>query len=250
MQLDYFIDGGAGTVKKHPSTIDEWKEAFFGRFDEVLDERLNFLHLERPFEIEEMGLWVAGKHEDIEWRGQSALLEKNLGTLLAPLPKRAQELIGLDLLGISHWLSERFSNPCIQVRLNAFLNDGCRKFHMDYLPLRLVVTYFGPGTEIIGGEGAVDRRFLRRGDLDPEEANHRVLTDPSKLIRAKAGDFVWLKGADYPGLGGKGAVHRSPPIEGTGVRRFVLRLDVYEITPEKRFDLGFRFRCKASLGPP
>ncbi|MDW8247093.1 MAG: DUF1826 domain-containing protein [Sandaracinaceae bacterium] len=231
MQLDYDIEGGARTVKKHPSTIDEWKKAFFGSFDGVLDGKLNFLHLERPLEIEEMGLWIAGKHQDIEWRGQSALLEKHLGALLAPLPKRAQELIGLDLLGTSHWLSERFANPCIQVRLNALLDDGCRKFHMDHLPLRLVVTYFGPGTHLIGEEGAVDRRFLGRGELDPEEANRRVLTDPSKLIRAKAGDFVWLKGADYPGLGGRGVVHRSPPIEGTGVKRFVLRLDVYDTWP-------------------
>lgn len=75
-------------------------------------------------------------------------------------------------------------------------DDKCRAFHVDYNDLRLVCTYWGPGTQ---------------------------WQEAGQLFQAQAGDGLLLRGHHHP-LGG-GALHRSPPISQTGQNRLLLRLD-------------------------
>lgn len=111
-----------------------------------------------------------------------------------------------------------------QASLATVHTNKCCKFHSDYKPLRLVCTYAGPGTEW------VDDRDVDRAELGHEEscfdtANARIVPRGSSVQRARAGDVVLLKGELFPGYAGRGAIHRSPPIESTGERRIVFTLD-------------------------
>jgi len=113
----------------------------------------------------------------------------------------------------------------VRVRLESIESDACRKLHADQIGLRLVVTYAGPGTEWVASED-VDRAQLGRVDIDVEENNLAIIRRRPVVRRTRAFDVVLMKGDAYPGSEGRGAVHRSPPIEGTGTRRLVLKIDV------------------------
>lgn len=108
-------------------------------------------------------------------------------------------------------------------QLAVVAGDECRKFHVDYYRLRLLVTYLGPGTQI-APEGGLDRRELAtRGD-DVEAANRALLSPATPPFNAATGHVVLLKGGRWGS--GLAAVHRSPPIVATGEVRLVLKLTV------------------------
>lgn len=122
-----------------------------------------------------------------------------------------------------HELVPRFlyQTGCSSVfaRLKVIDHDGCRRFHRDYIRLRTVVTYVGPATQWL------DEDNLRREHLDDEGdvdvVNRRLVISWSRVNQASPGDRLWLRGTEA----GPGIVHRSPSIQGTGVRRVVLKLD-------------------------
>jgi hypothetical protein len=58
-----------------------------------------------------------------------------------------------------------------------------------------------------------------------DAANTRIVRRGSGIRCSGPGDVVLLKGELFDGNRGRGAVHRSPPIEATGERRIVLTLD-------------------------
>ena len=96
-------------------------------------------------------------------------------------------------------------------------DDQCRKFHVDAVAMRMVTTYVGPGTEWLP-EDVVDRAALARLIECPSDANAAIVRDPSCVVRAQAGDVLMLKGSRDPNAGGRGAVHRSPPLNEGEVR--------------------------------
>lgn len=92
----------------------------------------------------------------------------------------------------------------VEIRLEHITTNACKKFHGDYVTARLICTYVGQGTQWLDGEDAADC----------------VCGDPHNIRQMQAGDVAMLKGRmwaeDAP------AIHRSPPIEGTGEERLVL----------------------------
>jgi hypothetical protein len=99
--------------------------------------------------------------------------------------------------------------------------DECRKFHVDHYALRLLVTYVGPGTELVRPE-AVNWSALETGGDDFERANQWIVRDRSGIVRAQTGDAVLVRGSRDGSK--RAAVHRSPPISSTGVHRLVFKL--------------------------
>ncbi|ROL67519.1 DUF1826 domain-containing protein [Pseudomonas vranovensis] len=100
----------------------------------------------------------------------------------------------------------------VGLRLQALANAMCPRFHVDHVPLRLLSTYAGPGSEWLE-EGAIDRTQLAR------EQPH------SNAIRQLAeGEVALLKGEKWLGNQGGGLVHRSPALA-NGERRLILSLD-------------------------
>lgn len=112
-------------------------------------------------------------------------------------------------------LIARFANiagvPLVDARLDVIHDNACWKFHRDFVPLRMLVTYIGPSTQ-----------FVKPGD------EVRALRQQKRYAGA-LGTVPRFAAALFKGATarkGAGVVHRSPPIAGTGASRFLLCLNI------------------------
>lgn len=150
-------------------------------------------------------------------------------TIIPPRDELSAATTGLDepargwLAADLAALLERFARvtgaPRLRVSFGAVRTDQCRKFHVDYVHYRLVTTYVGPGTEWVP-DHAVSRAALEHPPGCPCDANKEIVRMPQEIRHAAPGEVLVMKGARHPT--GRGAVHRSPPIQGTGKLRVVL----------------------------
>ncbi len=146
---------------------------------------------------------------------------ERLVSALPPSPARAALADDLCAL-VGHFVAlSGAERP--HAHLEVLEDDGCRRFHCDYVGLRLLTTYFGPGTKW-PPDGAVDREALAPSELPPDVANAAIVRDGARVRRARPGDVLVLKGEGWPGNAGRGAVHRSPSLAASGGRRLVFQL--------------------------
>lgn len=101
----------------------------------------------------------------------------------------------------------------VRLRLDAITNDACRRWHRDCVPLRLVTTYRGPGTEWL-----------------PPAQGAAAMSQPDENMAGSEQlapfDVALFKGCGWTGVAHEtGIVHRSPRIAGLGVTRLVLVLN-------------------------
>ena len=75
---------------------------------------------------------------------------------------------------------------------------GCRRYHIDSVDLRMLVTYAGKGTEWIPDDAA-DRAAFANG-----EPNEKIVKDRSAIQYMKKWDIALFRG------GPKGLLHRTP----------------------------------------
>lgn len=117
----------------------------------------------------------------------------------AGYPDAAVASIAADIAALARRHAKLTGVDRMSLRLEVVETDACRRFHADYVTLRLLCTYVGPGTQW-----------------------HRV--DQSEAIgQVPTGAVAVLKGRillDPPAV-----LHRSPPIMATGGRRLVLAVD-------------------------
>lgn len=101
----------------------------------------------------------------------------------------------------------------IGLRLRVLDNAMCPLFHVDHVPVRLITTYAGVGSQWLE-EGAMDRRQLGQVNAEPQ----------ADIQQLSSGDVALLKGEKWHGNEGFGLIHRSPqpPV---GERRLILTLD-------------------------
>jgi len=103
----------------------------------------------------------------------------------------------------------------VGLRLRTLDKAMCPRFHVDHVPVRLVTTYAGAGTQWLK-EGAMDRRHLAQPEAEPRDAR--------QIQQFRSGDVALLKGERWQGNEGFGLIHRSPePV--SGERRLILTLD-------------------------
>lgn len=100
----------------------------------------------------------------------------------------------------------------IGLRFCVTRGQPCPRFHVDRVGLRLICTLRGPGTEWLDAAD-VDRRLL--GTRGADDATSGVLRPGARIRRLQAFDVALFKGEAWPGNAGRGAVHRSPPPDGT-----------------------------------
>lgn len=89
---------------------------------------------------------------------------------------------------------------------------GCQRYHVDNVPMRLLVTYAGKGTEWLPDEAA-DRTAFANG-----EPNERIVKNPEAKQFMNAWDVSVFRG------GPKGLLHRTPDDALTGPS-ILMRLD-------------------------
>jgi hypothetical protein len=135
------------------------------------------------------------------------------------LAEPARAWLTMDLAILIARLAHLADARRLRVWFGAVRTDQCRKFHVDYVRYRLVTTYVGPGTEWVHDE-AVHRDALDHPADCPCDARKDIVRDGSAVRHAAPGEVIVMKGALHPDR--RGAVHRSPPIEGTGRVRVVL----------------------------
>ncbi|MGF6283871.1 DUF1826 domain-containing protein [Pseudomonas silensiensis] len=103
----------------------------------------------------------------------------------------------------------------IGLRLRVLDKAMCPRFHVDHVPVRLITTYCGIGSQWLK-EGAIDRRQLGNADAEPQ--------DDSRIEQIASGEVALLKGEKWHGNEGFGLIHRSPQLA-SGERRLILTLD-------------------------
>ncbi len=108
-------------------------------------------------------------------------------------------------------------SPIVDIRIDHIRGNACRKFHRDNVPLRMICTYRGPGTQIVPDDHAAEAIKSQADYTGP------VFELPQFSVALFKG--AWQSA--------NGTVHRSPPIEGQDISRLVVCLNTPSIvSPE------------------
>ncbi|QNU65087.1 DUF1826 domain-containing protein [Halomonas titanicae] len=135
-----------------------------------------------------------------------------------PAPDAASPLIE-DMATIAEAIAFLFDTQTVGIRLRLLTSAMCPRFHCDNLPVRMVITYFGPGSEWLP-EHAINREGL--GAPHPERSD--IATDTSAIQRLSPGDIALIKGSGWVGCEERGLVHRSPALE-NGSKRLLMTIE-------------------------
>ena len=127
-------------------------------------------------------------------------------------PRWLAEWLIADIVDKAELVAELTGAPELRVRLDVIEDDRCCKFHVDHVRLRLRTTYRGPGTEWVPPRVAAR---LAPGAVPPLD-----------VVRHLArGEVAVLRGSQDATPDRPGVLHRSPPIEGSGLTRLLLVID-------------------------
>lgn len=132
-----------------------------------------------------------------------------------------------DMVALGKAFADVMKTNAVRMQLAVVASDRCRKFHADFVTVRGLCTYVGPGTEWVE-ETALDRTLAGPAPegMSTAESNGRIVRDASGIHGVSRGTLALLKGSAYTGNAMRGLVHRSAPIEAEGRRRLVLKVDV------------------------
>lgn len=125
-------------------------------------------------------------------------------TLFLPLIIQFSRLTKADRLGL---------------RLETVSTSMCKFLHIDFVPMRMIMTLAGPGSYWLRNEHA-NRAGLGHGNdslVNPENYT---------LNQLPPGSVGLFKGAGWPGNENNAIIHKSPPIEQPGKQRLLLTMDV------------------------
>ncbi len=115
-----------------------------------------------------------------------------------------------EIAGLVHRYAGIVDAREVTFRLEVIETDACRRFHADFVSVRAITTYLGPGTQWLS---PADAAALAPGAEADDRAVQQIATGSFALMKGR----LWA--ADMP------LVHRSPPIMASGGRRLVLVLD-------------------------
>lgn len=159
--------------------------------------------------------------------------ELKIGTqrplLEALLPAEVHALPGAEawLADVEHLVDlfrDLFEPEGLGLRLKTLDKAMCPRFHVDKVPVRLVCTYGGPGTEWLPNDAA-DRTKLGHSACGLPDAESGLILDPSAVRSMPIHAIGLLKGTLWEGNAERGAIHRSPKPTPEQPRRLLLTLD-------------------------
>jgi hypothetical protein len=90
---------------------------------------------------------------------------------------------------------------------------GCKRYHVDMVPFRLLVTYVGQGTELLPDHAANRKAFLEG------KPNEEIVEKKSALKYLNSWDIAIFRGGKY------GMLHRSPDSALNANSSILMRLD-------------------------
>lgn len=171
-----------------------------------------------PLHIAEFGALLVALNEPL---ADSLVIELNNEDALPNLQGLASSCRDLEgyegFIADVSWLVSAFAcllgAKRIGVRLRLLDKAMCPRFHVDHVPVRLITTYAGVGSQWLR-EGVMDRRQLSQPDAEPTGCIEQI----------HCGEVALLKGTKWHGNEGYGLIHRSPALK-ADERRLILTLD-------------------------
>jgi len=132
-----------------------------------------------------------------------------------------------DIYLLSDMLTTLFDCDSVGVRLVPLSSAMCPSFHVDNIPVRLVNTYLGEGTEWLPKESVVTRPMIGFNDANTQGLTKNRLGQhyrESSVRQMNAFDVGLLKGKSWQGHEEFAAIHRSCEVI-PGTHRVLLTLD-------------------------
>ncbi len=115
-----------------------------------------------------------------------------------------------DLLDLSRWFADASQNQTVRIRFETVNDNGCRRFHLDNVSMRLVITYSGPGTQWVPTAFADAAREQQENYVGPLNC---LGTGDAAIFRGKKSGANSL------------IRHRSPPLKPGSPARLVAVID-------------------------
>ncbi|AZF50475.1 MULTISPECIES: DUF1826 domain-containing protein [unclassified Pseudomonas] len=187
---------------------------------DILEDGVNLALWQRqlPLHIAEFAALVVALDEPLAEALVIELDREDSAPNLQGLAPHCRDLEGYDgFIADVSWLVSAFACLLgarrIGVRLRLLDRAMCPRFHVDHVPVRLITTYAGVGSQWLR-EGVMDRRRLSQPDAEPTERIEQIL----------CGEVALLKGTKWHGNEDHGLIHRSPALK-ANERRLILTLD-------------------------
>lgn len=187
---------------------------------DILEEGVNLAVWQRqlPLHIAEFGALLVALNEPLADSMVVELNDEDAVPNLQGLASSSRDLEGYEgFIADVSWLVSAFAcllgAKRIGVRLRLLDKAMCPRFHVDHVPVRLITTYAGVGSQWLR-EGVMDRRRLSQPDAEPSD----------KIEQFHCGEVALLKGTKWQGNEGYGLIHRSPALK-ADERRLILTLD-------------------------
>ena len=144
-------------------------------------------------------------------------LQKALG------PSQESEVLAKDIAQLVDMFCSLFEQKRAILKLTALDRAMCPRFHVDWVPCRLITTYQGVATEWLPHNDA-DRSKLGTGNMGKPDELSGLFDSSSDIQQLNCGDIALLKGEIWENNEGAGLIHRSPQLSG-GTRRLLLTID-------------------------
>lgn len=189
---------------------------------EVLRDGVNLAVWQRrlPAQIEDFAEALLAQGEPLAQSMTLELPRPDCEPNLAGLVARYADLSGqAAFLADVAWLVRAYACLLdarrIGLRLRVLDKAMCPRFHVDHVPLRLITSYAGVGSQWLE-EGGMPRSRLGDAAAEPR--------DEAGVRQLQAGHVALAKGEKWQGNEGRGLIHRSPQPP-AGARRLLLTLD-------------------------
>ncbi len=154
---------------------------------------------------------AASLPDELRFETDLAQLDKNVSLALAAMiPMSAGDWLGEDVKACARWLAQVAQATRLSIRLEKLDDRMCPKFHVDAVPLRLLCTYIGLGTEWTDPNTAYSMNF---GEAYDETLVHHIPTGA-----------IVIYGGSRCSIGLQPLWHRSPAVP-QGESRLLLCVD-------------------------
>lgn len=187
---------------------------------DILEDGVNLALWQRqlPLHIAEFGALLVALDEPLADAMVIELSDEHAMPNLQGLASSCCDLEGYEgFIADVSWLVSAFAcllgAKRIGVRLRLLDKAMCPRFHVDHVPVRLITTYAGVGSQWLR-EGVMDRRTLGQPEAEPGE----------RIEQVQCGEVALLKGTKWHGNEAHGLIHRSPALK-ADERRLILTLD-------------------------
>lgn len=201
------------------------RPGLFAALTQWSDRSVQLCWIERPpvvaiehylNEASQEGVLGRGWHR--EWSPQEPL-----SLDLLPLFRGRGALVR-DMEELAALLCQVTRSSGARVRFDVITGVQCPRFHVDNVKARLLCTYRGQGSQWIEEKDA-DLSKLGEGAQGLPDEQSGLFLRPDAVQTLPPFAIALLKGRQWPGNEGRGAIHRSPPLARHAGPRVLVAID-------------------------